>query len=275
MYVYVEITADCQQSKTTGKYIDLLDCDKKSWALTNEKSDPFLLVSLTLSHRYIADRWACCLCHAAVRHSSWIIHILRSRGAERDRPYKAKLIKVVVLKVCLCLFQEERKERSTVIPFLSPRLYHSSPRLPPFLASLIPLFPWLSQENYNLTAHFNISASKWVWQALLCVALFPPSSFLCPYLYPSTHPSLFLPHPPLVVCLSFPPTVQLLPCDGRERERWKKTKTNQAQTAQAALPGYQAVSLGLSVSSVTHTRPWTYNEERYRFTLMYATHIQA
>lgn len=229
--------------------------------------------SLGLSDSYTADRWTCCLCNAAVHHSSWIIHISRRRGAERDRPYIAKLIKVVVLKVCLCLFKEERKERSAVIPFFSLRLYHSSPHLPSFLASLIPLFPWLSQENYNLTAHFNISASKWVWQALLCVTLFPPPPSYVPT---SNHPPTTLSFPaPSSSCrlLIIPPTVQLLPCD--RRVRWKKTKTNQAQTAQATLPGYQAVSLRLSLSSVTHTRPWTYNEERYRFALMYATLTQA
>lgn len=132
--------------------------------------------------------WACC--QAAVHHSCWIIHVLWRKGAERGRLYKAKLIKVVVLKVCLCLIREERKKRSAVIPFLSPCLYHSSPCLPPSLASLIPLFPRLSQENYNLTAHFNISASKWVWQALLCVT--PP---LPVSLSPSIHPLLSLPAP--------------------------------------------------------------------------------
>lgn len=71
--------------------------------------------------------------------------------------------------------------------FLSLHLYHSAPRLPPSLASLIPLFPRLSQENYNLTAHFNISASKWVWQALLCVA---PSSVPT-----AIHPPRSLPAP--------------------------------------------------------------------------------
>lgn len=236
-----------------------------------------LSLSLCLSHRYVADQWACCLCQAAVHHSCWIIHVLWRRGAEWDRPYKAKLIKVAVLKVCLCLFQEERKERSAVIPFLSPCLYpclNSSPHLPPSLASLIPFFPWLSQENYNLTAHFNISASKWVWQALLCVSPpNPPPSSLCPYLHPYSHPSLLVPTSSCRL-LIVPPTVQVLPCDRRERGRREKTKTNQPQS-KATLPGYQAVSLCLSVSFMTRTRPWTYNEERYRFTLMYATHSQA
>lgn len=52
---------------------------------------------------------------AAWRASCWIIHVWK-RAAEEVRLYKAKLIKVAVLKVYLCLIQEERKERSVVIP---------------------------------------------------------------------------------------------------------------------------------------------------------------
>ncbi len=183
----VIITKHTLICKTGTKTLEVLD----KQCLLSDFGDPLFSLSLFLFHRYIADRWACCLCQAAVHHSCWIIHVLRRRRAERDRPYKAKLIKVVVLKVCLCLFQEERKERSAVIPFLSPCLYRLSPRLSPSLASLIPLFPRLSQENYNLTAHFNISASKWVWQALLCVVLSPttPPSPLLPVSLPqSIHP---------------------------------------------------------------------------------------
>lgn len=278
--MWVEITADCQQSKTTGncyketkQNVDLLDWDKKSWGLSLFWP-PSLSLSLFLFHRYIADQWACCYSQAVVHHSCWIIHVLRRRGAERGRAYKAKLIKVVVLKVCLCLFQEERKERSVVIPFLSPCRYHSSPRLPPSLASLIPLFPRLSQENYNLTAHFNISASKWVWQALLCVVLSPtPTPFLCPCLHPSTHPSISLPQPPRVVCLSFHRRAQLLPCDRRERGREGEGETEKNKNKSGSNRGLSVRLSGcLSLSFVTRTRPWTYNEERYRFTLMYATH---
>lgn len=118
---------------------------------------------------------------------------------------------------------------------------------------LSPLFPQLSQENYNLTAHFNISASKWVWQPLLCVS----------------------PHPHLTASSAYhsPDSSTFTMWQERDRQRWKKTKTNQTQT-EVALPGYQAVSLCLSVSSVTCTRPWTYNDERDRFALMYATHGQ-
>lgn len=144
---------------------------------------------------------------------------------------------------------------------------------------LSPLFPQLSQENYNLTAHFNISASKWVWQPLLCVPHHPhltassvPTSIHPPTQPPTQH-SLFQPQPPRVVCLSYPDGSTFTMWQERDRQRRKKTKTNQTQT-EVALPGYQAVSLCLSVSSMTCTRPWTYNEERYRFALMYATHGQ-
>lgn len=211
-------------------------------------------LSLCLSHRYIADRWACCLCQAVVHHSCWIIHVLQRRGAEWDRPYKAKLIKVAVLKLCLCLFQEERKERSVVIPFLSPCLHHSSPHLLPTLASLIPLFPRLSQENYNLTAHFNISASKLVWQALLCAyphPLLPPASSLCPYLHPSTHPYLAVPTS-LCRLLIAPPTAQLLPCDRRERE-WGRRGKKQKQIRLKPRPLCQAIRLSLSEFHDTYT----------------------
>lgn len=118
-----------------------------------------------------------------------------------------------------------------------------TPHLPPSLASLIPLFPGLSQENYNLTAHFNISASKWVWQALLCV---PPPSSVPTSIYPPTPLSLS-PCPNLLVSFAhrFPRRFNFYHVTaerGRGKETGKKTKTNQAQT-EAALPGYQAVSL--------------------------------
>lgn len=213
-------------------------------SLLSDVGDVYSGPSLCFFHRYIADRWACC--QAVVHHSCWIIHVLWRGGAERGRPYKAKLIKVVVLKVCLCLIQEVRKGRSAVIPFFSPCLYRSSPCLPPSLASLIPLFPWLSQENYNLTAHFNISASKWVWQPLLCVTL----PFLCPYLHPSTHSSLSLPQPPCVVCLSLPSTGSTFSMwQERERERGRHGKNppkKQIRLKPKAL--CQAIRLSLSVS---------------------------
>lgn len=206
-----------------------------------------LSLSLCLSHRYVADQWACCLCQAAVHHSCWIIHVLWRRGAEWDRPYKAKLIKVAVLKVCLCLFQEERKERSAVIPFLSPCLYpclNSSPHLPPSLASLIPFFPWLSQENYNLTAHFNISASKWVWQALLCVS--PPTPHPPPCVPTSIHTPtpLSLSQPPRVVCLSFPRRFKFYHVTGEREGDGKKQK----QISLNPRPLCQAIRLSLSAS---------------------------
>lgn len=185
-------------------------------------------------------------CQMAVHPSCWIIHILWRRGADKVRAYKAKLIKVAVLKVCLCLIQEERKERSVVIPFFPPCLYHSSPCLPPPLSSLIPLYPRLSQENYNLTAHFNISASKWVWQAILCVT----SPFLCPYLYPSTHSSLSPPQPPCVVCLSLPSTGSTFSMwQERERGRWgdrekNKNKSGSKQELSARLSGCLSLSPG-------------------------------
>lgn len=124
------------------------------------------------------------------------------------------------------------------------------PASPLLSLHLSPLFPQLSQENYNLTAHFNISASKWVWQALLCVVLYP---LLLPVsLPPSIHPPTPLPlspSPNLLVSLAYrsPRQVQLLPCDRRESERdgEKKTKTNQAQS-EASLPGYQAVARWVS-----------------------------
>lgn len=143
---------------------------------------------------------------------------------------------------------------------------------------LSPLFPQLSQENYNLTAHFNISASKWVWQPLLCVPPHPhlTASSVPTSIHPPTHPASTLsPSPSLLVSFAYhsPDSSTFTMWQERDRQRWKKTKTNQTQT-EVALPGYQAVSLCLSVSSVTCTRPWTYNEERYRFALMYATHGQ-
>lgn len=100
----------------------------------------------------------------------------------------------------------------------------------------------------------------------------PPSSCVPTSIHPPTPFSLPAPTHSCRL-LIVPPTVQLLPCDRREEDR-KKTKTNQAQT-EASLPGYQAVSLCLLVRFMTRTRPWTYNEERYRFTLMYATHTHA
>lgn len=87
---------------------------------------------------------------------------------------------------------------------------------------LSPLFPQLSQENYNLTAHFNISASKWVWQPLLCVPPHPhlTASSVPTSIHPPTHPALSLPAPASSCrLLIIPPTVQLLPCDRRETDR--------------------------------------------------------
>lgn len=159
--------------------------------------------------------------------------------------------------MCLCLIQEERERRSAVIPFLSPCLYRSSPCPPLLSLHLSPLFPQLSQENYNLTAHFNISASKWVWQALLCVVLSPtspppPPPCVPTSIHPSTHPSPPLSRAPTSSC-----RLLIVPRDRfnfyhvtgeRARERRggnKKTKTNQAQS-EASPPGYQAVARWLS-----------------------------
>lgn len=89
---------------------------------------------------------------------------------------------------------------------------------------------WLSQENYILTVHFNISVSKWVWQALLFVPL--------PFTVPTSIRAL------LSLRLSFPApssscrvpivtqTVQPLPCDrseaGRVGEMEKKNNKNKS-----------------------------------------------
>lgn len=124
----------------------------------------------------------------------------------------------------------------------SHRVSISSPRLHPSLASLIPLFPRLSQENYNLTAHFNISASKWVWQALLWVVLSLPH-FL--------HVSLTSLHPPTP--LSFCPNLLLsfayCSPDGstftmwQERKRERETEKTQKQIRLKARPLCQAIRL--------------------------------
>lgn len=79
-------------------------------------------------HGYAAVWWACC--QAAAQRSCWIIHVWR-RAAEKVRLYKAKLIKVAVLKVCRCLIQEERKERSAVILFFFPSVSLSLVPRPP------------------------------------------------------------------------------------------------------------------------------------------------
>lgn len=137
-------------------------------------------------HRYIADQWACCLFEAAVHHSRWIIHVLWRKGTERNRPHKAKLIKVAGLNVWLCLFQEGRKERSAVIPFLILHLHHSWPLLPPTLASLIPLssFGFLRKiTSWLLTLIFQYLSE---YDRLYFVS---PTPLFCPYFHP--HTSLF------------------------------------------------------------------------------------
>lgn len=71
----------------------------------------------------------------------------------------------------------------------------------------------------------------------------PPSSFLCPYLYPSTHPSLFLPHPPLVVCLSFPQRFNFYHVTGeRDGKKQKQIRLKPLR------PLCRAIRLSLSVS---------------------------
>lgn len=113
---------------------------------------------------------------------------------------------------------------------------------------LSPLFPQLSQENYNLTAHFNISASKWVWQPLLCVPPHPhlTASSVPTSIHPPTHPALSLPAPASSChLLIIPPTVQLLPCDRRETDRDGK-KQKQIRLKPRSL--CQAIRLSLSVS---------------------------
>lgn len=71
----------------------------------------------------------------------------------------------------------------------------------------------------------------------------PPSSFLCPYLYPSTRPYLFLPHPPLVVCLSFPQRFNFYHVTGeRDGKKQKQIRLKPLR------PLCQAIRLSLSVS---------------------------
>lgn len=150
----------------------------------------------------------------------------------------------MVLKVYLCLFQGERIERSAVIPFLSLCLYHSSPYLlllslhlsPSSLAFLRKITTWLFTLIFQHVSECD--RLSFVSHLFLSLANRSPNS------------STFT--------------------------MWQKgggggTKTNQSQIT-TALPGYQPVSRCRSVTSMTCTWPWTNNEERYLFTLIYATH---